>query len=184
MSERSARLGKVAVRRFWLQPTPSFPEGAPQRENYMTDEACDRADVRYADEWRAMYHCAGCDDVGCPQCGAQGSRPAPQHEISIHCEPPSRNGALVLQGGHRARCSCLWSSDCYAQLSDTQRAAEVHLRRSSRADFDALLARSSIGMGLADIKERGIDAHLADLEREMRPWRRSAKKKPKTKKKV
>jgi hypothetical protein len=169
------------VARFWLQPTPSFPEGAPQRENYMTDEACDRADVRYANEWRAMYHCAGCDDVGCPQCGAQGSRSTPTpttpvHEISIHCELPSRNGALVIQGGHRARCSCGWWSDCYANMSDTQRAIDVHLRKASRADFDDLLARSSIGAGLADIKARGIDAHLADLEREMIPKRRRKRK--------
>jgi hypothetical protein len=175
------KTARKEVARFWLQPTPSFPEGAPQRESYMTDEACDRADVRYADEWRAMYHCAGCDDVNCPQCGAQGSRsvPAPTaqaHEISIRCEPPSRNGALVLQGGHRARCSCTWSSDCYAQLSDTQRAVEVHLRKAKREDFEELLARSSIGTALADIKARGIDAHLIDLEREMTPKRRRKQK--------
>lgn len=30
-----------------------------------------------------------------------------------------------------------------------------------------LIARSSIGAGLVDIKERGIDAHTADLEREL-----------------
>jgi hypothetical protein len=98
------------------------------------------------------------------------------HDISISCEPPARNGALVLQGGHCARCSCGWSSDCYAQLSDTQRAVEVHLRRSRREDFEGLIARSSIGAAIADIKERGIDAHLVDLEREMsRPWQRGKK---------
>lgn len=175
------------VQRFWLQPTPSFPDGAPQRENYMNAEACDRADAKYADEWRALYRCAGsCSDVGCPQCGEQRGGPIPvrtlpTHEISIHCELPSHNGALVLQGGHRARCSCTWSSDCYAQLRDTQRAVEVHMRRSQRADFDDLIARSSIGAALADIKERGIDAHLIDLEREMHP-RRPTKTKTKTKK--
>ena len=105
----------------------------------------------------------------------------PVHEISIRCEPPSRNGALVLQGGPRARCSCGWASDCYAQLSDTERAVEVHLRRSRREDFEGLIARSSIGVAIADIKERGIDAHLVDLERELNP-RRPAKKKQKAKK--
>ena len=95
----------------------------------------------------------------------------PAHQISIRCEPPSRNGALVLQGGHRARCSCGWASDCYAQLSDTERAVEVHLQRTRRADINALIAKSSIGAALADIKARGIDAHLVDLEREMHGWR-------------
>lgn len=101
------------------------------------------------------------------------------HEIAISCEPPSRNGALVLQGGHRARCSCGWWSDCYSQMSDTQRAIEVHLRRSQREDFDALIARSSIGAAVADVKKRGIDAHLVDLEREMRHRWRGAKKRSK-----
>ena len=105
----------------------------------------------------------------------------PVHEISIRCEPPSRNGALVLQGGHRARCSCGWASDCYAQLGDTGRAVEVHLRRSRREDFKSLIARSSIGAAIADIKTRGIDAHLVDLEREMNR-RRPTKKKTKPKK--
>ncbi len=106
------------------------------------------------------------------------------HHVEIHCEPPSRRGALVLNGGHRARCSCGWSSDCYAQMSDTQRAVDVHLRRSQREDFEGLIARSSIGAAIADIKERGIDAHLIDLEREMSPpWKRD-KKKPKPPKAV
>lgn len=32
-----------------------------------------------------------------------------------------------------------------------------------------LIRQSSIGAGLHDIKTRGIDAHLADLERELHP---------------
>ena len=104
---------------------------------------------------------------------------ATSHAISIHHEPPSRRGALVLGGGHRARCSCGWCSDCYAQLSDTQRSIEVHLRRATRVDFDALIARSSIGAAIEDIKERGIDAHLADLERETAARPRRSPKKPK-----
>lgn len=105
---------------------------------------------------------------------------ATEHRITISCEGPSRHGALVLMGGHRAHCSCGWSSDCYAQMSDTDRAVEVHLRRAQRVDIDALIARSSIGAAIADVKARGIDAHLADLEREMsrrRPKRGSCKKK-------
>jgi hypothetical protein len=98
------------------------------------------------------------------------------HHVLIACEPPSREGALHLLGGHRARCSCGWSSDCYAQLSDTQRAIEVHLRRARRIDFDNLIARSSIGAAIADVKARGIDAHLKDLERANRPRRHRAKR--------
>jgi hypothetical protein len=49
------------------------------------------------------------------------------------------------------------------------------LRRAKAIDFDELLARSSIGQGLADIKKRGIDAHLVDLEREIVPKRRRKK---------
>lgn len=104
---------------------------------------------------------------------------AAHHHIEINCEPPSRSGALVLNGGHRAGCSCGWWSDCYEQLSDTQHAIEVHLRRAPRKDFEGLIARASIDASVADIKERGIDAHLVDLERELTPpWRR---KKAKTK---
>jgi hypothetical protein len=44
--------------------------------------------------------------------------------------------------------------------------------RVPEPSIDELIKRSSIGAALDDIKERGIDAHLADLEREMRPKRR------------
>jgi hypothetical protein len=100
------------------------------------------------------------------------------HHASIEYEPPStrHNGVLVLRGGHRGRCTCGWSSDCYAQMSDTQRAIEVHVRRAKRLDFDALIERSSIGAGIADIKKRGIEAHLVDLEREMRSRRGRVRK--------
>lgn len=95
-----------------------------------------------------------------------------QHHVSIRHEGPTRSPGFAFGGGHRASCSCGWSSDCYSQLSDTERAIEVHLRRAKREDFDALIARSSIGAAIADIKARGIDAHLADLERAMTPKRR------------
>jgi len=137
-------------------------------------------------------------DSECPACkspstavrrdvrvGALGS----EHVIEIHHE----HGTYMPHGGHRARCSCGWSSDCYAMLDDTQRAIEVHVRRyrredslnATRRDFDGLIAKSSIGAAIADIKARGIDAHLVDLEREMNPRRRykkTAKKAPKVKK--
>lgn len=95
------------------------------------------------------------------------------HDISIRCE----HATYMLHSGHRARCSCGWASDCYAMLGDTQRAVDVHLRRARREEFDGLIARSSIGAAIADIKERGLDAHLADLEREMnQPRRRHSRK--------
>jgi hypothetical protein len=102
---------------------------------------------------------------------------AKSHSIEISHEPPSVHcgGALHLGGGHRARCACGWWSDCYSQLSDTERAIEVHLRKMRRLDFDALIARSSIGAAVADVRARGIDAHLADFERQ--PRRRKTKKK-------
>ena len=94
------------------------------------------------------------------------------HDTSIH----RQDAQYMPHGGFRAHCSCGWWSDCYSQISDTERAIEVHLRRSKREDFDALIARSSIGQGLADIKKRGIDAHLKDLEREMTPKHRKHRK--------
>jgi hypothetical protein len=44
-----------------------------------------------------------------------------------------------------------------------------------RGNIDELIAKSSIGAGLADIKARGIDAHLVDLERETKPKRRGGR---------
>ena len=75
----------------------------------------------------------------------------------------------------RSRCACGWRSDSYAAFADAQRAGEVHVRRATREDFDVLIARSSIGAAIADVKARGIDAHLVDLEREMNPRRHSKK---------
>jgi hypothetical protein len=106
---------------------------------------------------------------------ASAKAKAVDHRVEIICEGPTQSGAFRFGGGHRARCSCGWSSDCYAQMSDTQRAIEVHLRRAERLDFDGLIARSSIGAAIADVKKRGIAAHLVDLEREMNR-RRSGKK--------
>lgn len=78
---------------------------------------------------------------------------------------------------HRTRCTCGWGSDSYAAFEDAKRAGEAHVRRARREDFDTMIARSSIGAAVADIKERGLDAHLVDLERELkRPWQRAPKK--------
>ncbi len=101
------------------------------------------------------------------------------HTTSIHHEGPTRSGAFAFGGGHRARCTCGWRSDCYSQLSDTERAIEVHLRRARRQDFEGLIARSSIGRALADVKARGIEAHLIDLEHEMNRRRTTKKKRAK-----
>ena len=62
-------MGRERVAKFCLQPTKSYPDGAPQRESYYSDGAylcaCDAYDV----EWRHKYKCQGCDDCCCPQCG-------------------------------------------------------------------------------------------------------------------
>jgi hypothetical protein len=72
MQLNAMRANRRTVARFHLQPTASFPEIAPQREEYADDRAYDRACVAYANEWRETYLCAGCSDVACPQCGAEG----------------------------------------------------------------------------------------------------------------
>lgn len=54
---------------FWIQPTPSFPEGAPQREEYQSDADHDLACQLYAAEWRVIFHCPGCKNPDCPEHG-------------------------------------------------------------------------------------------------------------------
>lgn len=44
-----------------------------------------------------------------------------------------------------------------------------------KARIDDLIAASSIGEGLRDIEERGIDAHLADIEQETAPRKKRRK---------
>ena len=55
---------------FWLQPTRSFRDGAPQRENYVSDEAFFAACKKYDAEWRSKYECPGCENPECPQHGS------------------------------------------------------------------------------------------------------------------
>lgn len=54
---------------FALQATESFPNGAPQREEYSYDLWHEIDCRRYAEEWRARYECPGCLNPDCPQCG-------------------------------------------------------------------------------------------------------------------
>ena len=55
---------------FHLQPTRSFPDGAPQREEYDTDTTHKIACQLYASEWRQEYECPSyCKNVDCPQHG-------------------------------------------------------------------------------------------------------------------
>lgn len=60
---------KTVVANFWLQATRSFPDGAPQREEYESDAAHTLACVEYGAEWRAAYICGndGCKNRDCPQ---------------------------------------------------------------------------------------------------------------------
>jgi hypothetical protein len=55
-----------------------------------------------------------------------GARDPSRHDVAIDRE----QGEYMLHDGTRARCSCGWSSDCYAQFNDAQRAIDVHLRRA------------------------------------------------------
>ena len=65
---------KVKVYEFCLQPTRSFPDGAPQREEYESDLQLEAAELRYAAEWRDEYECRGCGDPNCPQCSLPQER--------------------------------------------------------------------------------------------------------------
>ncbi len=60
---------KTTVSKFWLQPTFSFPDGAPQREEYDGDELFKSVCLKYEIEWRAEYICndKNCKNRDCPQ---------------------------------------------------------------------------------------------------------------------
>lgn len=60
---------KKPVAAFSLQPTKSFPNGAPQREEWSSDPDYVRSIRDYEMEWRHEYQCRGCKDPICPQCG-------------------------------------------------------------------------------------------------------------------
>lgn len=59
--------------RFWMQPTPSFPDGAPQRENYRDDKSFLFAVAHYDKEWLEEFKCLGCAEepgrhrMSCPE---------------------------------------------------------------------------------------------------------------------
>lgn len=60
---------KVLVPKFWLQETASFPEGPPQREEYIFDSSFRKDCLAYEEEWRAGYKCcdSGCRNRDCPE---------------------------------------------------------------------------------------------------------------------
>lgn len=61
---------KSPVAKFCLQPTRSFPDGAPQREEYLTDNDYLTSVRLYRAEWKVRYVCQNkCNDSNCPQCG-------------------------------------------------------------------------------------------------------------------
>ena len=54
---------------FNVQPTRSFQDGAPQRENYVSDRYFEMACRKYAAEWVLEYkHPGVCENRDCPQC--------------------------------------------------------------------------------------------------------------------
>lgn len=60
---------KTQVASFHLQPTASFPEGAPQREEYASDQWFYQACRKYGTEWCLKYaHPGKCENRDCPQC--------------------------------------------------------------------------------------------------------------------
>jgi len=62
-------MSKTLVKRYWLQETKSYPDGAPQREEYEDDAGFATACEVYETEWRAQYECgdANCTNRDCPQ---------------------------------------------------------------------------------------------------------------------
>lgn len=62
-------MNKIKVPKFWLQKTMSYPDGAPQREEYETDRAFDLACAEYDIEWKNTYECMNinCKNRDCPQ---------------------------------------------------------------------------------------------------------------------
>lgn len=88
--------------------------------------------------------------TGQPQAGAAPPRPS-VFKYSDEC----------------ACCDAPAFSDCvvWPQFSGGKLYDECERRMSTKKTMRELIAKSSIGAGLADIKERGIDAHLADVEK-------------------
>ena len=62
-------MSKTRVPRFFLQPTVSFPGGAPDRAEYESDYWHEVAAAKYAREWREQYICGdrACRNRDCPQ---------------------------------------------------------------------------------------------------------------------
>lgn len=60
---------KITVPKFWLQPTPTFFDGPPQREEYDSDSDFLTNCLIYEYEWKEMYICAdtSCKNYDCPQ---------------------------------------------------------------------------------------------------------------------
>ncbi len=65
----TAATPKEVVPRYWLQATASYPDGAPQREEFEGDAAFYSANLKYEEEWRQQYTCgdADCQNRDCPQ---------------------------------------------------------------------------------------------------------------------
>jgi hypothetical protein len=83
----------IRVARFSLQGTASFPDGAPQREEYDDDYEFERACWLYAAEWRSEYLCCdeGCADPNCPQHGPNDTR-----ETAVSIAESSYSGSRRL----------------------------------------------------------------------------------------
>lgn len=60
---------RITVEKFLIQSTQSFPDGAPQREEYDGDEPFLRDCKKYDEEWRSKYICGNgtCSNRDCPQ---------------------------------------------------------------------------------------------------------------------
>ncbi len=85
-----------------------------------------------------------------------------QLEDRLADHPGNDDGSIPTKNDHLSAASCCVIS---GDMESAKRVMDscVEVPKS----MDDLIARSSVGAGLADIAERGIYAHLVDLEQEM-----------------
>lgn len=80
-------------------------------------------------------------------------------------DPSTPNAARYQYSKLCPLCDAGPGADCVVWPQFGKLYSGCELRMSTKKSMKELIAKSSIGEGLADIKARGIDAHLADIEK-------------------
>lgn len=118
------------VPRFWLQATKSFPDGAPQREEYNTDQDFHADCLVYAQEWRETYRCGNTD---CQ------NRDCPEHFPEAY----QSSGDPLCEG-------CQWRSDKSGQWCDMFRESPDVLPCAQHDKFEPI-RRAAVNSGMANL---------------------------------